>query len=397
MTKSLASKIFSTCSMLGSVLLCFGYCTARVHAGDWSLEGKTTSKLNLDDNFYLKSVSDGVAFGSLNNVSFDLTHKSAVDRFILTSDFGYQSYFGTVQTSSQNNLRPRISAKYHVSGKTDNIDLGAEYSFSDLRAADSLDPIGLTRRLTQNVFSANAAYSETLSPRLSVGAGGALQDVVFSDAGLGINPYISTGLSTYMKYRLTKTTDFKATLGGQWRSIDDLQNSLNSSYYLRGDFSSQLEKNLGISIGAGPRVGINYFDNTFAPLGPRVSADSFGWIVDARLNYAFKSGSISASASHSVDPDILGNLQAGDTFSVAATQAIDEASQFDISAQYRVSVGVNAIDQRSFVFAPVYRYRLARDWSMAAGYTFTWIDGGAGKVQSDNLFLSFTKSFVLNP
>lgn len=397
MTKSLASRIFVTCLISGSVSLCLGYGMSAVQAGDWSLEAKTTSKGDLNDNYYLKPVSDGFVFGSLSNVNVDLIHKSAIDRFDLIGDLGYQSYFGAVQSSSQNKLLPRIAAKYHLSGKTDSIDLGAGYFFSDISAIDPLDPIGLNRNLTRHTIAANAAYSKTLSPRLSVGSAASFEDVIFSDAGVGVNPYTSTNLSSYLKYRVTKTTDFKTTLGGQWQSINDLQNSLNSSYYLRGDISSQLEKNLSISFGGGPRVGINYLDNIFIPSHPRISSNSLGWVADASLNYAFKEGSISASVSHSVDPDVLGNLQSRNTFSLAASQAINEESQFDVSAQYRVSTSVAAIDQRTFVFAPVYRYRLAREWSMAAGYAFTWTDGGAGTGHSDDLFLSLSRSFVLSP
>lgn len=397
MTKSLASRIFVTCLLSGCVSFSIGFGMSGVQAGDWSLEARTTSKGDLNDNYYLKPVSDGFVFGSLSNINVDLIHKSAIDRFDLIGDLGYQSYFGAVQSSSPNKVLPRIAAKYHLSGKTDTIDLGAGYFFSDVSAIDPLDPIGLNRNLTRHTLSANAAYSKALSPRLTIGSAASFQDIVFSDKGVGVNPYTSTNLSTFLKYRLTKTTDFKATLGGQWQSIDDPQNSLNSSYYLRGDISSQIEKNLTVSFGAGPRVGINYLDDVFAPSHPRISSDSFGWVADASLNYAFKSGSISASTSHSVDPDVLGNLQSRDTFSLAATQAINEESQFDVSAQYRVSNSVAAIDQRTFVFAPVYRYRLAREWSMAAGYTFTWTDGGAGTGHSNDLFLSVSRSFVLSP
>jgi hypothetical protein len=399
MTKSLASQIFLTCMISGSVSLCIGFGMSGVQAGDWSLEARTTSKVDLNDNYYLKPVSDGFVFGSFSNVNVDLIHKSAIDRFDLIGDLGYQTYFGAVQSNSQNKLLPKLSARYHLSGKTDSIDLGAGYFFSDINSIDPLDPIGLgiNRNLTQNTFFANAAYGKTLSPRLTVGSAASFQDVFFSDTGIGINPYTSTNLSTYVKYRLTKTTDVKATLGGQWQSIDDLQNSLNSSYYLRGDISSQLEKNLSVSVGAGPRIGIDYFDNVFAPLTPRISSNSIGWIADANVKYDFKSGSISASASHSIDPDVLGNLQSRDTFSLAATQAINEESQFDVSAQYRVSTNLTPIDQKTFIFAPVYRYRLAREWSMAAGYTFTWTDGGAGSGRSDDLFLSLSRSFVLIP
>jgi hypothetical protein len=152
-----------------------------------------------------------------------------------------------------------------------------------------------------------------------------------------------------------------------------------------------------VSIGGGPRFGANYFDNVLVPLNPRISTNSLGWLADAKLNYKYKEGSITAAVSHSVDPDVLGNLQTRDTYSLSASQAINEESAFDVSAQYRVSRSDIAVDQKTFVFAPVYRYRLAREWSMAAGYTFTWTDGGAGTGHSDDVFLSVSRAFVVNP
>jgi hypothetical protein len=397
MTKSLASKVLRACLISGCALLCLGSGVSNVQAGDWSLEAKTTSKIDLNDNYYLLPVTDGFVFGSYSNVNVDLIHKSAIDRFDLIGDLGYQSYLGNVRANSQNRFLPRIAAKYHLSGKTDSIDLGAGYSFSDLNTIDPLDPIGLTRNLTRHTISANAAYSKTLSPRLSVGTSASLSDVIFSDVGVGANPYIATNLSSFLKYRLTKTTDFTTTLGGQWQSVDDVQNTLNTSYFLRGDISSQLERNLNVSIGGGPRFGVNYLDDVLMPLNPRISTSTLGWLADAKLNYKYKEGSITAGVSHSVDPDVLGNLQVRDSFSLAASQVINDDSEFDVSAQYRVSTNTVGLGQRTFVFAPVYKHRLAREWSMAAGYTFTWTDGGAGSGRSDDLFLSLSRSFVVNP
>jgi hypothetical protein len=397
MTKSLASKVLRAGLISGFASLCLGSVVSVVQAGDWSLEAKTTSKIDLNDNYYLLPVTDGFVFGSYSNVNVDLIHKSAIDRFDLIGDLGYQSYLGNVHANSQNRLLPRIAAKYHLSGKTDSIDLGAGYSFSDLNTIDPLDPIGLTRNLTRHTISANAGYSKTINPRLSVGASASINDVIFSDVGVGINPYIATNLSSFLKYRLTKTTDFTTTLGGQWQSVDDVQNSLNTSYFLRSDISSQLEKNLNITFGGGPRFGVNYVDDVLVPLNPRISTNTLGWLADANLNYKYKEGSITAGVSHSVDPDVLGNLQIRDTFSLAASQTINDDSEFDVSAQYRVSTNTVGLGQRSFVFAPVYKHRLAREWSMAAGYTFTWTDGGVGSGHSDDLFLSLSRSFVVNP
>ncbi len=397
MTKCQAPFMPAIRLILGLALLVFGIDVAGVRAGDWSLEARTTSKGDLNDNYYLRPLTDGFVFGSLSNINVDLIHKSAIDRFDLIGDLGYQSYFGAVKPNTQNKLLPKLAARYHLSWKTDSIDLGAGYSFSEVNSIDPLDPIGLNRNLTRHALSANAAYGKTLSPRLSVGSSASLDDVSFSGTGVGANPYTSTNLSAFGKYRLTKTTDVKATLGGQWQSVDDLQNSLNTSYFLRADVSSQLEKNLSASIGAGPRVGVRYADDIITPLHPRISTTSMGWIADASLSYAFKTGSISASASRSVDPDVLGNLQSRTTFGLAASHAINEDSQFDVSAQYRISSSIAGIDQKTFVFAPVYKYRLAREWSMAAGYTFTWTDGAAGTAHSDDVFLSVSRSFVLNP
>jgi hypothetical protein len=397
MTKSLALGMFKACLVSGSVLFCLFSDNGGVQAGDWSIEAKSTSKIDLNDNYYLLPATDGFVFGSYSNVGVDIIHKSAIDRFDLIGDLGYQTYLGTVHTNTQNRLFPRISAKYHLDGKTDSIDLGAGYSFSDLNALDSIDTIGISRDLTRHAFSANAAYSKTLTPRLSLGSSVSIQDIVFSGPGVGVNPYTTTNLSSFFKYRLTKTTDFTTTFGGQWQSVDDAQNTLNSAYFFRSDLSSQLEKNLSVSIGGGPRFGVNYFDNLLIPLNPRISTSTLGWLADAKLNYKYKLGSITAAVSHSVDPDVLGNLQSRDTFSLAASHAINEDSAFDVSAQYRFSTDSMAVGQHSFVFAPVYRHRLAREWSMAAGYTFTWTDSVAGSARSDDLFLSLSKNFVVMP
>lgn len=397
MTKSLASRMFKACLISGSVLLCLFSGAVGVKAGDWSIEAKTTSKIDLNDNYYLLPSTDGFVFGSFSNFNVDLVHKSAIDRFDLIGDLGYQSYLGTVHSNTQNRLLPRIAARYHLSGKTDSIDLGAGYSFSDLNTFDPIDTIGVSRNLTRHAISANAGYSKTLTPRLTVGSNASIQDIVFSGAGVGVNPYTTTNLSSFLKYRLTKTTDFTTTFGGQWQSVDDAQNTLNSSYFFRSDLSSQLEKNLSVSIGGGPRFGVNYYGNILAPLNPRISTSTLGWLADAKLNYKYKVGSITAGVSHSVDPDVLGNLQTRDTFSLAASHVINEDSQFDVSAQYRLSTNALGGDQQSFVFAPVYKHRLAREWSMAAGYTFTLTDSGAGSARSDDLFLSLSRSFVVMP
>ena len=397
MLKSSASSLFTSYLISLSVLagFCLGVSTAR--AGDWSLDARSTSKGDLYDNYYLKPNPDGFVFGSSSNINVDLIHKSAIDRFDLIGDLGYQSYLGTLQPNTMNRLTPNISAKYHLIGKTDSLDLSAGYTFGDVSAVDPLDPVALNKTLTRHFLSASGGYNRTLSPLVSVGVLASLQDVIYSDTSTGAKPSFTSNLSTFLNYKLTKTTDLKTTVGGQWQSINDAQNSLNSSYWIRADISSQLQKNLKFSLGGGPRVSVNAFDDLILLSHPRISSTSLGWVADASLSYAMKSGSISATVSRSVDPDVLGNLQSRDNFVISASQLINEESEFDVSAQYRVSTSTVGVDQKTFLFSPVYRYQLARDWSLAAGYTFTWTDGNAGSARSDDIFLSVSRSFNLSP
>ena len=392
MAKGWHSKTLPLSLFLASAVL-----SQTALAGDWSLLSFITEKGDFNDNYRLKPISRGAVFGSITDVNVDLIHKSAIDRFDLVGDLAYQRYFGPGEADVPQRFTPRLSGLYHLGGKTDTLDLQASYIVDDVSTFDPLDPTTLASNAVRQSRSASAAYSHALDLRNTVGTSLSLQDVTFSDGGTGGTPSFTIDLSTYWNYRLTKTTNFRTTAGFDSQSLKDFQNTTNLSYWVRGDLSSTVLKNLQLNVGGGPRLGVTSLDNIFFPSEPRISNTTLGWIADASLIYTFKSGTLSASASHSVDPSAFGDLQTRTSFSVSAAKRLNEESQVALTAQYRISSSAASADQTIFLISPTYNYQLDRQWSMSAGYRWTSTQSNLGSGSSNDVFLSVTKAFVLNP
>ena len=374
--KSLNISLRCAVSLLLGVGLSVG-----ARAGDWSLQSTVTGKTDLNDNFRLKPVSSGVVVGSLTDINADLAYSTHNSRFDLIGDLAYQKYLGPADVAAFDHLTPHLTAKYNVRGKTDSLDLAANYSVDDASTVDPLDPLGFIKGINRTVWSGSISYTKKLDARNSVGTSESLQDVIYSDTSTGAKPSLTANMSAFWNYRLTKSTDLRTSVNYQWQNIYSAPFTTNISYGIRSDLTSQITKNLKLKLGGGPR-----FSNT----------SSVGFVADAGLDYQYKRGSIGLTLSQSFDPSALGVLQQHTSIGISANNQYNEETTLGLSAQYRFTTGLGAADSNAITINPTLKYQIARNWSMLTGYQWTRSESITGVAFADDIYLSFTRNFVLD-
>jgi hypothetical protein len=381
---------------LGLAPVCVSLATAAL-AGDWSLETKLSEKGDFNDNYRGRANSDGSVFGSISNLYFDLINRSYVHRFDLKGDLGYRTYVGRGSDEVPDRFLPKLETSFTQKSKTSEFDFAAYYAREDTTAVDVLDPDGLVKDITRNSMGTNFSLSRAYDVRNSLGVTASVQDVFYNDNDGSATPSFNTDMSVFWTHRLTKRTNFTTSAGVGWLLLDNPEDTERITYRLRGDLTSQISKNLRLKAGGGLRV-IDSAEDIFLPLpGHRRNSTDVGWLADISLDYTMKTGSFSIFASRSVDPGTLGDLQERTTFGGAVIHRINDVSEVDLSAQYRITSASGFSDEHVFTVSPVYKRNLTDEWSFQTGYRFTLADANEGKWHSNNVYLTFSRAMLLVP
>jgi hypothetical protein len=366
-------------------------------AGDWSLQGAVSEKGDLNDNIGLLPVSTGGVIGSITNLNLDLAHKTAVDRFDLIGNVAYQRYFGPGEAEASNGWRPKLTGKYHWAGKSDTLDLVASYLIDDENNFDPLSPTNLNPKAIQQTRFASIAYAHMINQRNTIGTAASFQDITFLGNTYGSTPSSGADVSAFWNYRLTKTIDNKISVGFDPHQIQNSQQTDNIGYWLRDDVTSHFAKDWLLNIGGGPRLGVTTQDDLSSSTFSRTTTHRLGFLANANLTHNFKTGSVSAWASNTFDVGDNGQLERRTGFGITASHHINEQSVVALTAAYRITSTFSAPDETVFLISPTYQYQLARDWSMLAGYRWTSENTVSGTANSNEVFLSVTKAFLVSP
>jgi hypothetical protein len=394
---STGSALISLLSFATTSLAAVALSSSMAIAGDWSLDSKFSESANFNDNYLLSSNSKGAVFGSITDLYFDLSQRSYDHRFDFIGDVKYQNYWGPGENDVIDGFTPRLQLKFNQKGKTTNLDLSASYARENTSGVDVLDPANLSRDLIRNNLSIDAALTETLNAIDSIGFSTSLNDVIYDNAGSSATPSVTTDLSAFWNHRLTKQIDLKSSVGLNLVSLEDQFNTTRLTYRLREDVTAQISKTLKFKAGAGLRMLNQGVDGVFPFFAQDITSTSVGWFGDANLDYTYKRGMLSASASFALEPGVLGDLQNRTTFGVAGDYNINQVSKLGLGAQYRITSLPSSSNQNVFTISPTYTYRFTDKWSLQTSYRWTYQDGGNGVIQSNSVFLSISNSMVLDP
>jgi hypothetical protein len=375
----------------------FGMLSPESNAGDWSLRAKTTERVDLNDNYGLKSDFEGYVFGSRTSLNADAAYQGHDYRFDLIGDLSYQRNFGAAADSTRDVLSPRIATKFNKKGKISSFDFSASLARSEADSIDELEGIVLKKKTYRDAINISSAYSYNLGPRTSIGTQFSIQNILFEDNADNLVPSIYVGVGVFATHRLTKRTNIKASTNLSLLDLDNPTNTQRRTVTPRIDVDSQLSPRLKVAVGGGPRLTLTTQDSIFAPSGEPDTSTELGWAGDFRMDYIYKLGAISAFASQAAEPSTFGDLQSRYTMGVSASRKINDVSELGFSMQYRLAeVGPDST-KTVVVISPTYSRRLVDDWSLQTGYRFTFVKDIEGSKQANNVFIAISKSLTVIP
>jgi hypothetical protein len=366
-------------------------------AGDWQLDGKVSEKVELVDNYNLKADLEGFVFGSLTNLNLDAIYKGHDFRFDLIGDLSYRHFLGPGSDDISNAVATKIETKFNKTGKTSSFDFTAGLSRTEASSFDDLERVLVPVETYRNALNVSASFKQSFGPRSTAGLTASLQKVMFEDSGVSLSPSVYSSLGLFWNERLTKRTTLSANTVASWLAIDDASNTSRETLLGRLSLTSQVSPRLKVTLVAGAQMTFSHFDDVIFPFDNPIDTARPGWVGEARLDYTYKHGSISAFASRATEVAALGDLQGRSTFGLLASRKINELSEFTFSVQYRIAeTGIEG-NQHVLSISPVYSRKLTDEWGMQTGYKFTYVNDAAFDAKSNTIFVSISKAFVLSP
>lgn len=209
-------------------------------AADWSLNSRLRQKLNYDDNLNLSPDPNGDVYGSLSDLYADLAAESRIDRWDLIGELGYQAYAGPGSAFEADHFLPYLDLKYKRSNKTTTLNTTASYIRETISSIDLIDlatfpggkqVLATTLQDTFNV-GANLDYAIDRSDKLTWSSSGRTVSFSGGDSGLSPADYLTSALT--WGHELSRNTNAKATLGIDWQSIDNDEQTQQLTYRARG-------------------------------------------------------------------------------------------------------------------------------------------------------------------
>lgn len=366
------------------------------NAGDWTIRTSLLEKLSFNDNIDLVNDPDGYVFGSYSNLSLDADYRSHRDEFNLGGSLGYQAYTGTGNDIPSDQWLPSVHTSYLRKSKTVDFNIAASYVV--VPATETDDPLIPFDQpeATRQTFSVNSSIAYRVNARNDLNFALAAVRNDFIDATVDDIPNTSLSATLRWNHRATKRTSFNVTSSVNRISYDPvlLANYEKYLYTLRPGFSTQLSKRFTVNGSAGATVTDSYDTPN---KGDRET--TIGPSADLNFSYALKTGSIGGGVSYGISPDDNGDLYNSLSFSGSYGYQINDLTNFNLTASYRLSDSDTGGDlaNSSLSISPSLSYTLARDWRVSASYIFALSDDESGKAHQNAVYLTLTRDYVLMP
>lgn len=377
-------------------LYLFSLAPSPALAGEWNNKTRVSSKVEFDDNYLLSTSPDGSVIAWTNEVFTDFIYKSHVSQIDLIGDLIAKDYFGPAADQLDNNIFPRLEARYAYKGKRTDLAASASYAVESISGNDLETPAGTgqtTKTSLDGSVSVTHRFDLRNSLRLSTDVNKSSYDGQGTD-NLGID---NQALWTR---RLTKRTDGTLLLGFNYLQLEDAADTDRLLYTAKTGLSSKLSKRLTASLDAGFNLVSTTADELLVPGAPRRNHLDDGYVLKAALDYRLETVAIGVDASHGITPGTLGDLEEQTEFNFRLSKQINERSSLSLtaSATYSQPLGSSTNDDEfSVSISPSYSVSLTKDWDLLAGYRFSLKDASAGTAISNNVFLSLARDFATGP
>lgn len=391
-------------------------------AAEWALAADVDQRFEADSNFRLAEDSEGAIVGSTSSIDLRLTGETKRTRWNVSTGARVSVFGGEGDDTGLDRSDPRVSGGVVHRGK----DYTANVAFNFLRTSVAFAQFGLAplpegavplpggavllpdgtvspseefttisnEDATLNRFNARGGVTYSLDPRNRVSASAFGSLTRYSGDSGELVPNTNYGANVAWERDLTKRTEGALTLGLQRFTADDVTDTESLTFTATGGFDTELTPRLSFGLDA----GLSLVDFRQDP--PGSDDKSVHFAGGLRLNWASADTRFSLTASQSVEPSSLGELQSRSTVGLSVTHSINRRSDLALVSSFsrQVSAGGDVgldEDRNLFVLGPTYGIDLTSRWRLSTGYRLRLSDQEDGLATSHNVFVSFSRSFDL--
>jgi hypothetical protein len=380
-------------SRMALLLLCLAASSESVFAADeWTIGGSFNQSVEISDNRALSQQSAGETYGFISQLLLDAIRQGDSSRFEFDANISYRNLEGPGADDNASPMDNGLRFMFEQSiDPTVKYNFGAGWRRQDATSAQLSDTGSVIVGGDINTFTLDGGITRKLGPT---------DDVHFSLHGTRVdfssatnNSYSDLIAAADWSRRLSPRLAWVMTSEFEWLARDD---SVEPDIFI-GRFKTGLNFQFSRALSAVGNVGVGLRGG-----GLQNSNDvNVDWLGDLQFLYVPRATTqFAVSLAHTVTPDVLGDVQSRSVLGASVHQAINRASGVTLRADYSVATQGQGIDRGNvdyFRTAISYDYRITREWVAQASYSFAERADDTGTANSNTVYLSAIREFVILP
>lgn len=373
---------------------------APAGADDWSITGSVFERFEFETNRSLGADPEGHVYGGAGGLRINAERDDERTRMGLAGDIGANYFTGPGAASDGVEPDMTLSGDFAIRSRITTMGISGTASITPT-SVDQQEESGETNFDANQVTAGMGLFAtRQLSERASVSWNGDAVATRFVGAESGgvftENDRFSSSIG--LQRQITPEMSGSLSVSGTTVFVDATDE--NDTYSVNA--ATGVDQKFGPRFSVGGSVGATYS----GLIKNRSGADGGGSATfsgSLSASYTGDAFTSAASASQSVEPTSLGELQNTTSFSVDLGYAVNDASSFSLGSTFQIqnsAVGDDGDDgdRRTFAVSPAYRYTISDTWGMRIGYDFFMEDQDAASTEiSHGVFLELSQSFTLLP
>lgn len=350
-------------------------------AADWSATTSLSETFEVNDNFFLATNPKGSLYGSTSALFVDLSARTPTSRYTLNGDMAYIHYMGPgaadtpLTTLTQSGVS--LTAEYSGHQPGDKLAVMTSWRRQDIATAQINDIGVATAQGEISTILVGSNFTKQLSAVDSLTVGATASTV--EPTGSNAQPYRNLTFGPTWTRGLNSITDWVSLVDLSWKVRDDASKSDTKLTRvltgLRLRPTSRLKVTASIGLGV---VNSSGADATLGLLGPSIAGFGtiqqvhgsvfVGYLADGQAVYQlWNTTDLTATASHSVTPGVLGELSLRTSYGLGLTHKVNNSSSISVKTEWTKTSALGA-NSEFWTVGAAYEKRLSREWRTNFSY-----------------------------
>ena len=374
--------------------LCLLVSASAAEAADTEIKAVFGQTFEASDNRKLAVNSPGDSYWSTSTLLVNAVARTARSTFEVIGNLAYRAYGGSGEQMQPNTLDRGIVGIATYRERDSKYFISASYQQRDASTVQ-IEGDGfstLTGYVNTTVVTGGIERQLNATDSVSLTATGTITDFTTST---GIASNNVSARATWNR-KVNRRLDWVGAIEYQRLSYDNATDTLTQIARATTGITARLSPRLAVFA----NVGVNWLntENEFTAPITIDSGSTVGLLADLLVTYNLMRDTVAVlSASHSIGPNSLGELQERTSAGLSVRHEINDLSYWVIGGQFsRLDQPTDGVTNL-MVASATYGRRLTQDWRTELSYVFRHRQSGVGDADSNTVTFRLSKDFVLLP